>query len=120
MQGTLNSLSEGAITGLVKGFQKKLIIDGAGYKATRKDQTLTLALGYSKEIHLRIPEDIEMELSSSGKDITLKSHNKEVLGEFAALIKKQRPVEPYKLKGIRIEGDIVVRKAGKSAEKSKK
>ena len=120
MQGTLNSLSQGAIIGLVKGFEKKLIIDGAGYKATKKDKTLVLALGYSKEISLKIPEDIEMELSSSGKDLTLKSHNKEVLGEFAALIKKQRPVEPYKLKGIRIEGDIVVRKAGKSAEKSKK
>ncbi|AHC39968.1 50S ribosomal protein L6 [Mycoplasma ovis str. Michigan] len=120
MQGTLNSLSQGAITGLVKGFEKKLIIDGAGYKVTKKDSILVLSLGYSKDINLRIPKDIEMEISSSGKDVTLKSHNKEVLGEFAALIKKQRPVEPYKLKGVRIEGDIVIRKAGKSAEKSKK
>ncbi|KMZ96317.1 hypothetical protein PVNG_02455 [Plasmodium vivax North Korean] len=120
MQGTLNSLSLGAIVGLTKGFQKKLIIEGVGYKGVKKDSSLVLSLGYSKDIILNIPGDIELQTSSSGKDLTLSSHNKEVLGEFIALIKKQRPVEPYKGKGIRIEGEVILRKQGKTSEGSKK
>ncbi|ADX97970.1 50S ribosomal protein L6 [Mycoplasma suis] len=120
MQGTLNSLSLGAIIGLTKGFQKKLIIEGVGYKVVQKGEEIVLSLGYSKDIILKVPADVKLEIPSNGKEMTLKSHNKEVLGEFVALIKKQRPVEPYKGKGIRIDGEYVMRKQGKSSEGTKK
>ncbi|CCE66728.1 50S ribosomal protein L6 [Candidatus Mycoplasma haematominutum] len=120
MQGTLNSLCYGAIIGLTRGFQKKLIIEGVGYKALQRGDKLHLSLGYSREKILQVPGELQLSIPSSGKEILLSSHNKEILGEFAALVKKQRPVEPYKGKGIRIEGEIVVRKQGKSAEGAKK
>ncbi|AGX88775.1 50S ribosomal protein L6 [Mycoplasma parvum] len=120
MQGTLNSLSLGAIIGLTKGFQKKLIIEGVGYKVIQKGEEIHLSLGYSKDVILKIPKDIQLEITSNGKEMLLKSHNKEILGEFVALIKKQRSVEPYKGKGIRIDGEYVMRKQGKSSEGMKK
>ncbi|AFO52143.1 50S ribosomal protein L6 [Candidatus Mycoplasma haematolamae str. Purdue] len=120
MQGTLNSLALGAIIGLTQGFEKKLIIEGVGYRALDQGNDLILSLGYSRDITLKIPEEVKLEVLANGKELILKSHNKETLGEFTALIKKQRPVEPYKGKGIRIEGEHVIRKQGKSSEGGKK
>lgn len=118
LQGLYRSLIQNMVTGVTKGFSKTLEIIGIGYKVNNpKPQLLEFHLGYSHTINFLIPEEIEAIIETKGKTLTLtlKSHDKQLLGQVAAKIKSLRKPEPYKGKGIRIQGEYVRRKQGKTA-----
>jgi len=109
--GTLRALVNNLIIGVDKGFEKQLEINGVGYRADLDGTNLNLKLGHSHPVILSVPEGIDIKVEKN--IITLKGISKEKVGQFAALIKFQRPVEPYKGKGVRYVGEKVLRKAGK-------
>jgi large subunit ribosomal protein L6 len=109
--GTLRALINNLIIGVDKGFEKQLEINGIGYRADLDGTNLNLKLGHSHPIILSVPEGIDIKVEKN--IITLNGISKERVGQFAALIKFQRPVEPYKGKGVRYVGEKVLRKAGK-------
>lgn len=112
--GTLRSLVNNAIEGLTDGFEKKLVLKGVGYRVKEEGNGISLSLGYSHPIKYEKPEGIEFEIEGKNK-LTVKGQDKELVGQVAADIKKMRPVEPYKGKGIRYKGQYVRRKVGKKA-----
>ncbi len=109
--GTFASHIINLIEGATKGFEKKLIIEGIGYKADVKGTTLALALGFSHPVNLPIPEGIKV-VSDKGT-LTLNGADKEVLGQFVAKIRSLKKPEPYKGKGIRYDTEVIRRKQGK-------
>lgn len=117
--GTINSLVSNAFFGFTKGFTLNLEIVGVGYKASMDGNRLKLDLGFSHPIFLDIPKDVKVKLISS-IEIELSSFNKESLGEFASNIRGFRPPEPYKGKGIKYKGEVILRKVGKTSEGTKK
>lgn len=102
------------VTGVTTGFEKRLEIQGVGYRAQLKGRDLELALGYSHPIEIKAPEGIEFEVPQPTR-ITVRGASKQVVGEIAAQIRKQRKPEPYKGKGVRYEGEFVAKKVGKRA-----
>ena len=113
MHGTTRSLIQNIITGLKDGFEKKLEIQGVGYKAQMKGKALALELGKSHTINFGVPEGITIE-TPSPTNIVVKGADKQKVGEVASEIRALYPPEPYKGKGIRYEGEYVRRKQGKS------
>ncbi|MBD3296689.1 MAG: 50S ribosomal protein L6 [Candidatus Omnitrophica bacterium] len=113
LHGTTRSLIQNMIIGLTEGFQKKLQIQGVGYKAQMKGKTLVLDIGFSHSVNYTPPEDVTIE-TSSPTEITVKGVDKQKVGEVAAEIRDNYPPEPYKGKGIRYEGEYVRQKQGKS------
>jgi len=109
--GTLRSKINNLIKGIEKGFSKQLEINGVGYQANVEGNNLNLKLGYNHPIILPITEGLEVKVEKN--IVTVSGVSKDKVGQFAALIKSQRPVEPYKGKGIRYVGEKVLRKAGK-------
>jgi len=109
--GTLRALINNLIIGVEKGFEKQLEVNGVGYRVDIDGTNLNLKLGHSHPIILSVPEGIDVKVEKN--IITINGISKEKVGQFAALIKFQRPVEPYKGKGIRYVGERVLRKAGK-------
>ena len=109
--GTLRALINNLVAGVEKGFEKQLEIQGVGYKAAIDGSDLNLKLGHSHPIILSIPEGLDVKVEKN--IITISGISKERVGQFAALIKFKRPVEPYKGKGVRYVGEKVLRKAGK-------
>jgi large subunit ribosomal protein L6 len=101
------------IHGVTEGFEKKLEIEGVGYRAEAQGQTLKLNVGFSHPVELVAPEGVSVVVEKNV--ITLQAADKEVLGQFAANVKKVRPPEPYKGKGIRYQGEFIIRKQGKKA-----
>ena len=116
MHGTTNALITNMIEGVNTGFTKGLEIIGVGYRFTLKGNTLVVNAGYSHPVEVEIPKGLEVE-SVSNTEIVIKGINKELVGEFAANIRKIRKPEPYKGKGIRYKGEYVRRKEGKKASK---
>ena len=114
LHGLTRSLVANMVEGVTTGFQKTLEIQGVGYRAALKGRDLELALGYSHAVPVKAPEGIEFEVPQPTR-VIVKGNNKQVVGEIAANIRKQRPPEPYKGKGIRYEGEYVARKVGKRA-----
>jgi large subunit ribosomal protein L6 len=114
LHGLTRSLVANMITGVTDGFEKRLEIQGVGYRAQLKGSDLELALGYSHPVPIKAPDGIEFEVPVPTR-IVVKGISKQVVGEVAANIRKQRPPEPYKGKGIRYEGEYVARKVGKRA-----
>jgi large subunit ribosomal protein L6 len=114
LHGLTRSLVANMVEGVTAGFQKTLEIQGVGYRATLKGTDLELALGYSHPVHVKAPAGIEFEVPVPTR-IVVKGASKQVVGETAAYIRKQRPPEPYKGKGVRYEGEYVARKVGKRA-----
>ncbi len=114
LHGLTRSLIANMVTGVTTGFTKTLELQGVGYRAQLKGKDLELALGYSHPVAVSAPTGIEFELPSPTK-IIVKGSSKQQVGEIAAYIRKQRPPEPYKGKGIRYEGEHIVRKVGKRA-----
>lgn len=112
MWGTARSIINGMIIGVTKGFQEELEVNGVGYRASVKDKYLNLTLGKSHNTKIEIPVGIFVETPKQNI-ISLASHDKEKLGQFVAIIRSQRPPEPYKGKGIRRKGEYVQRKEGK-------
>jgi large subunit ribosomal protein L6 len=114
LHGLSRSLIANMVEGVTDGFAKTLEIQGVGYRASLKGSTLDLALGFSHPVSVEAPEGIEFEVPQPTR-IIVKGTNKQLVGEVAAKIRKKRPPEPYKGKGIRYEGEYVVRKVGKRA-----
>jgi large subunit ribosomal protein L6 len=114
LHGLTRSLVANMVEGVTAGFQKTLEIQGVGYRAVLKGTDLELALGYSHPITIKAPDGIEFEVPVPTR-IVVKGASKQVVGETAALIRKQRKPEPYKGKGVRYEGEYVARKVGKRA-----
>ena len=116
MHGTTNALISNMIEGVSNGFSKGLEIVGVGYSFNVKGKTLVVKAGYSHPVEVAIPDGIELE-SVSNTEITVKGISKELVGEFAANVRKIRKPEPYKGKGIRYKGEYIRRKEGKKASK---
>ncbi|BCD67374.1 50S ribosomal protein L6 [Nitratiruptor sp. YY09-18] len=113
--GTYRALTNNAIKGLVEGFEKKLEINGVGYRAQVKGKELELQLGFSHPINYPIPEGIQITVEKN--IITVKGHDKQKVGQVAAEIRSFRPPEPYKGKGVKYVDEVIIRKAGKTAKK---
>jgi large subunit ribosomal protein L6 len=114
LHGLTRSLVANMVEGVTTGFRKTLEIQGVGYRAQLKGRDLELALGYSHPVPIKAPEGIEFEVPVPTR-VIIKGNSKQQVGEIAAIIRKQRPPEPYKGKGIRYEGEYVARKVGKRA-----
>jgi large subunit ribosomal protein L6 len=114
LHGLVRSLVANMVEGVTSGFEKLLELQGVGYRATLKGRNLELALGYSHPVPIEAPTGIEFEVPQPTR-IVVKGIDKQLVGEVAAIIRKQRPPEPYKGKGIRYEGEYVARKVGKRA-----
>jgi large subunit ribosomal protein L6 len=120
MHGLYRSLINNMVVGVSEGYQKDLEIIGVGYKAANQGNILELSLGYSHAIFMAIPAEVSIATAmEKGKNpmVTLKSIDKQLIGQVAAKIKSLRPVEPYKGKGVRFLGEQVRRKAGKAGGK---
>jgi large subunit ribosomal protein L6 len=119
MHGLYRALINNMVTGVSKGFTIQQELVGVGFRADVKGQVLELSIGYSHEIHFLLPDEIKAtaEVVKKGANpvITLKSHDKQLLGMVAAKIRSLRKPEPYKGKGIKFVGEQLRRKAGKSA-----
>lgn len=118
LHGLYRALINNMIVGVTDGFKKQLELVGVGYRASNQGQKLDLSLGFSHNIVLELPEEVKVEtLTEKGKNpiITLTSYDKQLLGMVAAKIRSFRKPEPYKGKGIKFVGEIIRRKAGKSA-----
>lgn len=119
MHGLYRSLINNMVIGVSEGYQKKMELVGVGYRATSTGQVLELSLGYSHAIHMQLPKEIKVEAVTDRKSnpiITLESIDKQLLGQVCAKIRELRKPEPYKGKGVRFKGEVVRRKAGKSAK----
>ena len=118
LHGLYRALINNMIVGTTQGFEKKLELVGVGYRASHAGQKLELSLGFSHGIVVDLPKEITLDtLTEKGKNpiITLSSHDKQLLGMVVAKIRSFRKPEPYKGKGIKFVGEILRRKAGKSA-----
>jgi large subunit ribosomal protein L6 len=116
--GLYRSLINNMIIGVSEGFTKSLELVGVGYRASNQGQKLDLALGYSHNIVLQVAPEVTVEtISEKGKNpvVKLTSHDKQLIGQIAAKIRGFRKPEPYKGKGIKFVGEVLRRKAGKSA-----
>jgi large subunit ribosomal protein L6 len=114
LHGLTRSLVANMVEGVTAGYVKTLEIQGVGYRAQLKGRDLELALGYSHPVPIKAPEGIEFEVPQPTR-VVVKGISKQLVGEVAANIRKKRPPEPYKGKGIRYEGEYVARKVGKRA-----
>ncbi len=116
LHGTARALAANIITGVSKGFEKQLELQGVGYKAELRGNNLVLSLGFSHPVVFIPPEGIKITVASPTQ-FSVKGIDRQLVGEVAAVIRKIRPPEPYKGKGIRYAGEYVRRKAGKAAGK---
>lgn len=114
LHGLTRSLIANMVEGVTEGFEKRLEIQGVGYRAALKGKDLELAVGYSHPVAIEAPEGIEFEVPQP-TNVIVRGISKQKVGQVAAVIRKQRPPEPYKGKGIRYEGEYVARKVGKRA-----
>lgn len=113
--GLSRTLVANMVEGVSKGFEKKLQIQGVGYRAQAQGKKLTLNVGYSKPVEMEMPEGISVAVEKN-TEITVSGIDKEVVGNTAATIRGVRPPEPYKGKGIRYLGETIRRKAGKTGK----
>ena len=116
LYGLSRTLVANAVHGVKEGFEKKLEIQGVGYRANMEGKNLNLALGYSHPVIVEPPAGITIAVEANTK-ITVKGTNKQTVGDVAAFIRAKRPPEVYKGKGVRYEGEYVRRKAGKAGKK---
>ena len=114
LHGLTRSLIANMVEGVTDGFEKRLEIQGVGYRAALKGKNLELALGFSHPVSIAAPEGIEFEVPQP-TEIIIRGIDKQLVGQVAADIRKRRPPEPYKGKGIRYKGEQVLRKVGKRA-----
>lgn len=119
MHGLYRALINNMVIGVSQGYTKKLELVGVGYRAQSSGQILELSLGYSHPIHIKMPPEIKVEAVTDRKSnpvITIESIDKQLLGQVCAKVRSLREPEPYKGKGIRFVGEVIRRKAGKSAK----
>ncbi len=115
MHGLTRTLVNNMVTGVSEGFSKVLEMQGVGYRAQTQGKDLVLAIGFSHPVRVSPPEGIEFEVEGTSR-IVVRGINKELVGQVAADVRKIRPPEPYKGKGIRYAGEYVRRKAGKAGK----
>lgn len=129
LHGLTRALLNNAVTGVSEGFTRVLELRGVGYRAEAAGKNLNLALGYSHPVQVALPEGVTAETTPStpttengflAATITLRCHDKQMLGDIASDIRSRRPVEPYKGKGLRYKDEVVKRKLGKQAKSDKK
>lgn len=116
LHGTTRSVAANMVEGVTNGFQKSLELVGVGYRAAKAGNKVTLSLGFSHPVEVVPADGIELEVPANNR-VIVKGIDKEHVGEFAAKIRKLRPPEPYKGKGIRYENEVVRRKVGKTGKK---
>lgn len=120
MHGLYRSLINNMVEGVTNGFVKELEVVGVGYRASNTGQLLELILGFSHPVYFYVPDEVKVTASQEkGKNpiIRLESHDKQLLGQIAAKVRSFRKPEPYKGKGIRFVGEVLRKKAGKTAAK---
>lgn len=120
LHGLYRSLVNNMVTGVTQGYKKRQELVGVGYKATNDGNILDLTLGYSHHIYFEIPKELTVKTEQDkGKNpfVTLEGIDKQLIGQVAAKIRSLRAPEPYKGKGIKFEGEVLRRKAGKTASK---
>jgi large subunit ribosomal protein L6 len=114
LHGLTRSLIANMVEGVTDGYEKRLEIQGVGYRARLQGKTLELSVGYSHPVSVTAPEGIEFEVSAPTQ-VVVRGIDKQLVGEIAARIRRTRPPEPYKGKGVRYAGEHVRRKVGKRA-----
>ncbi|GAA0395221.1 50S ribosomal protein L6 [Brevundimonas terrae] len=112
MWGLSRTLVANMVTGVTDGFEKTLELVGVGYRAAMKGNALSLQLGFSHDVDVTPPEGITFAVPKQ-TEIKISGNDKQAVGEIAAVIRKMRPPEPYKGKGVRYQGEFVRRKEGK-------
>ncbi|SFA93202.1 LSU ribosomal protein L6P [Acetitomaculum ruminis DSM 5522] len=115
LHGLTRTLINNMVIGVKDGYEKKLEVNGVGYRAEKKGNKLTLSLGYSHPVIMEDPEGIEVTVE--GNVISVKGINKEAVGQYAAEIRDKRRPEPYKGKGIKYVDEVIRRKVGKTGKK---
>ncbi len=113
--GTYRALAANIVVGLTTGYSKQLEINGVGYRAAVNGSVLNLQLGFSHDINYEIPAGVEVTVEKNV--ITVKGISKQEIGQICAEIRSFRPPEPYKGKGVKYVGEVIVRKAGKTSKK---
>ena len=116
LHGMVRALINNMVTGVSQGFERVLTIEGVGYRAEMDGKTLVMHLGYSHPMPVVPPPNVEFVVEERGRVVRIRGIDKQVVGELAANIRKMRPPEPYKGKGVRYEGEIIRRKAGKAGK----
>ena len=116
LHGLSRTLVANMVEGVSQGFQRRLEIQGVGYRAQVQGRNLTLNVGYSHPVQIEPPEGVELVVENN-TNVIVSGFNKELVGNTAAKIRSVRPAEPYKGKGIRYAGEVVRRKAGKAGKK---
>jgi large subunit ribosomal protein L6 len=116
LHGTVRALIANMVTGVSLGFQRTLLIEGVGYRAEMDGKKLVLHLGYSHPVPVEPPANVEFAVEERGRIVRINGIDKQVVGELAAKIRKLRPPEPYKGKGVMYEGERIRRKAGKAGK----
>ncbi len=119
MHGLCRTLVSNMVEGVSQGFQRRLEIQGVGYRAQVQGRNLVLNMGYSHQVQIEPPEGIQFAVENN-TNVIVSGYDKEVVGNTAARIRGVRPPEPYKGKGIRYAGEAVRRKAGKTGKSGKK
>lgn len=115
--GLTRSLISNMVTGVTEGFTRRLEVHGTGYRAEKQGEKLVLQVGKSHPVEFSPPsKDMSFDVARDGRSFTITGNSKEAVGELAAVIRKTRPPEPYKGKGIRYEGEYVRSKAGKAGK----
>jgi large subunit ribosomal protein L6 len=114
LHGLTRSLIYNMVQGVTEGYEKRLQIQGVGYRAALRGRDIELAVGYSHPVQIKAPDGIDFEVPQPTQ-IVVRGIDKQAVGEIAARIRKVRPPEPYKGKGIRYDGEYVARKVGKRA-----
>lgn len=118
LHGLTRTLIANMIQGVSEGFSKTLAIEGVGYRAMKEGKNLVMNLGYSHQVIMPEIEGITIEVPSNNK-IIISGIDKQVVGQFAAEVREKRPPEPYKGKGVRYEGEYIIRKEGKAGKGKK-
>ena len=116
LQGTTRAVINNMIFGVHKGFENILEIDGVGYRGEMDGKTLVLYLGYSHPVRIEPPAGISFEVDTKTRQIKVMGYDKEQVGQTASDVRKTRPPEPYKGKGLHYKGERIRRKAGKSGK----
>ncbi len=116
IHGLTRSLLNNMVTGVSDGFDKVLLIEGVGYRSEMSDKDLVLYVGYSHPVTFKPDQGISFAVEERGRKVTVSGIDKELVGEIAARVRRTRPPEPYKGKGIRYQNEVVRRKAGKTGK----
>lgn len=116
LHGTTRAIIHNMVTGVTEGYTRELELVGVGYRANIQGENLVLSVGYSHPVEIEPPQGITFEVGEKSRLIVVKGYDKQKVGQIAADIRKVRPPEPYKGKGIRYKGEHIRRKAGKTGK----